>query len=419
MKKLLYLLIISVSFWALYSCTPEEDDIFNESAANRMTDQLKEYKSILTDAPNGWLMQYYPDNMQAYGGYNYLISFGTGDSVVIAGDIADPETTQTSLYSLISNTGPVLTFNTYNQLLHFFSEPKNSSDTDGYAGDYEFIFMEVTTDRIVLKGTKTGNKIVMTQFAAGQTWKSYLESIASLEETSTFGRYKVYLNDQQILTISTSDRNFIIPDTIDGIPETYGAGFIYTPEGIQMYKPLALGGAEATNFTWNSENKSFECKDGVAMRLEAYPPTHYRDYEDFTGNWEMAYGTKKGNVQLIENVKGKSYTLKGLILDINVEYNKMEGGLIFRPQYLGIYNGYYAHLCVIGGGYISWSSNYTYVGYWDEQTGNLRIVFQDSGTWDYPITSIVLAAFDSETASGSSYKGNLLSLPNITLTKRP
>ena len=55
MKKLLYILtFFSLACCSLISCSPEEDDIFSESAANRMTDKLAEYGQLLASAHNGW-----------------------------------------------------------------------------------------------------------------------------------------------------------------------------------------------------------------------------------------------------------------------------------------------------------------------------------------------------------------------------
>ena len=63
--------------------------------------------------------------------------------------ISDRFNIMTSQYDIISDMGPVLTFNTYNAILHYFTEPKGSSDVDGMAGDYEFVFMDVKPEMCI------------------------------------------------------------------------------------------------------------------------------------------------------------------------------------------------------------------------------------------------------------------------------
>lgn len=60
MKKIINILIISLTVILYASCTPEENDIFPESSANRIAAALKADKDILTSAKNGWLIEYYP-----------------------------------------------------------------------------------------------------------------------------------------------------------------------------------------------------------------------------------------------------------------------------------------------------------------------------------------------------------------------
>ena len=92
MKKIINILIISLTVILYASCTPEENDIFPESSANRIAAALKADKDILTSAKNGWLIEYYPSSSQAYGGFNLLALFTEDGKVTIAGDIANPIT---------------------------------------------------------------------------------------------------------------------------------------------------------------------------------------------------------------------------------------------------------------------------------------------------------------------------------------
>ena len=70
----IYSVIGMLALLLLGACSlHEEDDIFGDSSANRISDALENYKEILVSAENGWVMQYYPGYDQAYGGYNLLV----------------------------------------------------------------------------------------------------------------------------------------------------------------------------------------------------------------------------------------------------------------------------------------------------------------------------------------------------------
>lgn len=179
MKKYIYLFFLTFSI-LFAACSPEAEDIFGENAANRIEERLAADKAVLVGAQNGWLMEYYPANGQIYGGYNVLALFKEDGKVTISADITGDATAQaTSTYRMKEQAGPVLTFDTYNEIFHIFSDPTNDlnigTNGKGLEGDYEFTIMEATADKVTLKGKKTGNKIIMTPFEGN--WDEYLESI--------------------------------------------------------------------------------------------------------------------------------------------------------------------------------------------------------------------------------------------------
>ena len=108
MKKIVYLIVFVTSI-LLFSCTPQEDDLFDESSSSRIDAALKSHQEILKGAENGWLMEYFPAKDQGYGGYNLLASF-TDDEAKFAGEIALATENETGMYSLKQSAGPVLTF---------------------------------------------------------------------------------------------------------------------------------------------------------------------------------------------------------------------------------------------------------------------------------------------------------------------
>ena len=99
-----------------------------------------------------------------------------------------------SLYEVIADNGPVLTFNTFNQVLHVFSNPEHPEILDpheegyligyGWRGDYEFIIKKAVEDTVWLKGKKYGAEITMTKLAPEIQWQTYLDELVHGQDAS-------------------------------------------------------------------------------------------------------------------------------------------------------------------------------------------------------------------------------------------
>lgn len=127
--------LLAIAGIAATSCSNKEDDIFDDAAAVRMDAAKADTKALLISAPNGWELSYFADN-EWEPGYIILMKFHNDESVEMAGSnawVANAFMSQdryavqreTSLYKMISDDGPVLTFDTFNKMLHIFSEPYN------------------------------------------------------------------------------------------------------------------------------------------------------------------------------------------------------------------------------------------------------------------------------------------------------
>lgn len=171
MKKIYSFIIMALMLCVGFaSCSHEEDDLFGESAAQRLNKSVDKYQKLLTSSENGWVMEFLPSD-GSYGGFIYTAKFGDED-VSMASDLtlySDTEewpagTVLSSKYSVKAEQGVILTFDTYNLLFHFFSEPQGSSDVDGYESDYEFTFLKTSEDQdtiiFVVKSMRTFSKCI-------------------------------------------------------------------------------------------------------------------------------------------------------------------------------------------------------------------------------------------------------------------
>lgn len=258
MKKYIYLFFFTFSL-LFAACSPDAEDIFGENAANRIEKRLAADKDVLVNAQNGWLMEYYPASGQIYGGYNVLVLFKEDGKVTVSADItgaADAKVTST--YRMKEQAGPTLTFDTYNEIFHVFSDPSNAlgigSDGLGMEGDYEFTIMEATAERVVLQGKKTENKIIMTPFEG--SWDKYLSDIIEMDQAiSSFPQFD-YSDDNFKAKVSRSYHTLTFTYEDGDNTKDVMAPYIITPTGLKLMESLEINGKslEALEFRENGDD---------------------------------------------------------------------------------------------------------------------------------------------------------------------
>jgi len=270
MKKLYYLLLLFCPF-ILQSCLKDQKDIFGESPAERIDATLKNYKKVLASSENGWLLEYYPEENQSYGGFNYVVKF-TEEEVKAYFELAsDVSSTVESLYQLIADDGPVLSFDTYNTFLHYFATP-SSTMTDGYQGDYEFILMGISDDQneIMLKGKKTGNRMLLKRMPESPI--DYLNAVRSIKTKLDAPKYRINIGDKHLdCTLSNRQLSYqYVGDNEEIVSDQIA--FCYTATGIQLYKSLEIDNISAYTFTFGDQQLVSENGD-VTIDF-VYPPVN-------------------------------------------------------------------------------------------------------------------------------------------------
>ena len=181
---------------ALTSCKNEVDDIFDKSAAERLTEGQDYFNQILVDKGGKWQMEYFANGNEP--GYVYVVTFNKDGSVKMAGNnlyiarltnasaMAPAYGDQTSLWDVITDNGLTLTFNSYNRVFHLFSTPEDLSDTEasetgvGHEGDYEFNLMNYRNDTLYLTGKKRHIDIIMTRLSPEVDDRAYLDEVNAL-----------------------------------------------------------------------------------------------------------------------------------------------------------------------------------------------------------------------------------------------
>ena len=289
MKKILNILMILALTVVYTSCSNEVDDVFDKSSALRMQEALKNYKTILTTPANGWLMEYYGNT--DYGGYNMFVKFSDNDMAEVANEVYGAGKTATSHYKLEQSGGVILSFDEFNEVFHFFSDPDNILEIGdkgkGMEGDLEFRIISATADSIVMTGKKHGSKIVMTPVQTDTDWNTYLEKVNQAEADMSFASYFFVVGDQSIevknsyhtLTFSYTNE---MGELID-----VEAPYILRTDGYHLYEPVTILGKTITDFTYKGgEDYLFTTNDADAIMKGYVMPLS----EAFlTGNWYISY----------------------------------------------------------------------------------------------------------------------------------
>lgn len=172
-------------------CKNEVENYFEKSAAERMNDAVDKYSQVVASSPGGWVMEYYPTNsLEAPTGCGYLIMTDIRNDgsviMVMNNDITEGTAVRdTSMWEIIKDYGPVLSFSTYNKCIHTFCDPAIYETGLGYEGDYEFLIinMEKGAKTAMLKGKKRGVYVNMSRVAEGTDYEAYLDDIANFRDS--------------------------------------------------------------------------------------------------------------------------------------------------------------------------------------------------------------------------------------------
>ena len=162
--KAKYLVIIGLLAATFAACSRDEESLFEKPAAIRAQEAIENAFNVLTAPANGWEMAYFPNLETSAKGYNMVVKFRKNGNVSVTAKNGTTTmnkivTDTASTWAVKSDYGPILTFDTYNDVFHAFSDPKG--DGAGLLGDYEFLILKATPELVLLKGKKHSAYTVM------------------------------------------------------------------------------------------------------------------------------------------------------------------------------------------------------------------------------------------------------------------
>ena len=409
MKNIINSILIGTAVLGLSACSLHDDtELFGEPAAERLEKNVAADKTLLESAANGWELHLWTGNDYSGGGYTYFMKFAN-DKVTVSSDIAPANMKTTSSYDVISDQGPVLTVNTYNEVFHYLAEP-SMDDDDGEQQDYEFVIMRTTNDSIYLRGKKWGNHMVMTRVAESTSWEDEINKIQQMDEglMRTFSLVEgndtlggVSLGDDRILTYTDKSGYKKIP-------------YYVSTKGITLAKPLEVNGKALQELDYDADDMSLNPDGATAqgLKLSVKLPKNYMKYSEFAGDYNMTtyWGASKLTLHLVPAGDGKTYLLKGMNanFDLTLTYDKTSGTLSLNTQHLIDMGDKQVWLCgwnAFGEGYLTWSTDAGMIVSRDTNEAGTVLKFEPNDYVGLTTDSFILVLF-SGSPSNDTFVGN-------------
>ncbi|MBQ0056052.1 MAG: DUF4302 domain-containing protein [Bacteroidales bacterium] len=275
----------------LTGCMFEQDDFFDESASLRIqhtNDEIQDLLCTQSTEGNGWVLQYFVAGTDDYSfpGFNIVANFTKNGKVTMASDHAylrnnnaGKYTEASSLYDMLSEEGPMISFNSWNDILSVFADPMDPSqapgtlvpDGFGMGGDYNLIVMSYGKDEIKLRGERYMARSRM--IPCNMDPKDYIDACNAMKSsfcndiqnplTLTDGKTKRY-----VLNLHKGD--FTVNDRVDDPLQSEQMSCVFTPKGLHIEKPHTLGGNEESvyqDFVFDTEKLIFVCEQNPEVKL--------------------------------------------------------------------------------------------------------------------------------------------------------
>lgn len=283
-------------------CKNEVENYFEKSAAERMNDAVDKYSQVVASSPGGWVMEYYPTNsLEAPTGCGYLImtDIRKDGSVAMAmnNELSDGVfLSDTSMWEVIKDYGPVLSFSTYNKCIHTFCDPAIYETGLGYEGDYEFLIINMEKDApsAMLKGKKRGVYVKMSRIEEGTDYESYLNDVANFRDSILPAKAVNY----DLLTVGDSlykveEINTTIPNIypFDGDPianESWHPLLITKLKGkyhLRFRDAMTVKDISVQEFIYNEADGEFVSTENEQVRLTGPDPVLFFTDEMVKHSW--------------------------------------------------------------------------------------------------------------------------------------
>ena len=395
------------------SCLKDQKDAFDEPSSARMQAYLENVREILAYASDeGWVMDYYPGS--AYAGISIALKFTSQEVTAISEK--DPFTEETSTFKLTTDDGPVLSFDTYNTIIHEYATP-SSTKYQAKGGDFEFDILKVSDTEIVLRGKRSRNYCLL--HPLGESAEDYLLAVKDMESSISVAAVKTEFSGTEYEGyLDSATRTFSYGEKGTADDDLINKRYVITPTGLRFAGELSIGEEVFSEWVYDASSEEFY-DEMTGIVFEKVIPKGWVSYSDYLGGWTLYYDGGHFDVTLTVAEQGNSFYLEGISrggYKALITYNGGRGRLGWIRQGVGASGTKEIALCPwdAASGYYTWGEGVGMIGYVEDETVTpLEVKWADNGVWrqtsDYSVDSwlcMILDPNNSDNNTGAS--GNYL-----------
>ena len=267
------------------SCTFEQEDYFDESASLRITHLNEDIQSRLvnqsTGENNGWVIQYFvagTDEMD-FEGFNLFGRFYKNNTVTLASNHrylrngnANKYTEHTSHYEMLAEEGPVLSFNTWNDILTVFEDPVSPSsapgrieqDGVGMNGDHNLVLKSYNENEIVFRGER--HSALVRFVPCDRSFEEYIAAVNEFKNSITSNTMSNFIVTNGTDTMYFAGLNkglFGYYDRLVDPLKRKTLSCVFTPNGFLLNHVDSLGTQTFQEFTMAEDKQKLLSEDGL------------------------------------------------------------------------------------------------------------------------------------------------------------
>ena len=262
----------------------------------------------------------------------------------------DETAAYTSHYVLMTDSGPVLSFDTHNKILHKYGTASQEY-YEGRGGDYQFFIVGYDKEKKVinLKGKRNGK--FCTMHPLSEPMETFNAKMYNNNRSFYVSSFEGVIDGQKVTgEIDVNKRQFtanemeVYGQDDQGQPkydikESKTVPYIVTEKGIRFYEPLKIFEKSFEELDYNFDMEKTDTtlvSTANNIVFKGHIPADWLPYEFFEGEWTLTYsGSSRLDLTLIPEGDNQSYRVKGFSkkFDLMFNYNIKKGRLELLAQY--------------------------------------------------------------------------------------
>lgn len=339
---------ISVALFAtaLTACSSfQEDDLFDESASLRITKFNEDLQARLveqsTEGKYGWVIQYFVGSESK--GYNLFGRFDASGKVTLAsnhpylrGGNANKYTEYVSSYEMLREDGPVLAFNTWNDILTVFVDPVDPSqapstivnDGEGMKGDHNFLFHAYEGQNILFRGQRHAAGIRFVP--CDRPWEDYITDADAFKNSitnSTFNNFYVTDGKDTMYFSGLNNGLFTYQERLVDPLQSEPCACVFSVDGFRLKNKGQLGEKSFQNFTISDQKDCLYNEDKTVKVIPTWD-NYIINTRTAVWNYDMAQMSNDQNVLLEQiNAELRKYNKNYSIAQVGLGQSKGKGAI--------------------------------------------------------------------------------------------